>query len=472
MNSSVLEHGGDVGVSRPMGLDAPELRRRTGTLRRNRAVVTLIGWALMVMPAVLFLAESGLGRFANLGSSLVAVGIIAGLVATTALLLMLLLSARVPLIDHALGQPAATSLHTKLGNWVVGGLGVHAVFVVVGDALLDGTDVISEFVLQWGWYVDFILAVAGMGLLLVVIVSSIAAARRRLPYEVWHVIHLLSYAAVGLSIPHMFSMSGLLAEGAWQRVYWIALLSATGAALLVFRFLRPMVSSLIHQVRVVAVVPEGDDAVTIEFGGRNLERLGARAGQYFHWRFLTPDLWWHQHPLSLSAAPRPDRLRVTVRSLGKGTRALLQLRPGVRVLFEGPYGSFTDQARTQPGITLIGAGIGITPIRALLEEASFAPGQARVILRASAPAQLYLHHEVEDLCRTRGARLTTLVGHRAGDRWVPVGREDLGLVELVPELVRTDVFVCGPKGFVRSVTEEALAAGVPQAQLHVEEFAW
>ena len=452
---------------------APRPAARPGAAGvRWAAALVAAGWATMAMCVVLFLAEGGLSRFATLGGAVNAVGILAGLTATNALLLMLLLSARVPLIDRALGQPRATALHSSLGNWVVLGVGVHAVFVLAGYALMDNLSPVQEFALLWGSATDFILAVAAMGGLLAVVLSSIVAARKHLPYEVWHAIHLISYVAVGLAIPHMFSMSGLLAEGAWQRSYWIWLLVLTAAALLGFRFLAPLVTSLRHRVRVAAVRPAGPDAFSIELTGRGLERLGARSGQYLHWRFLDRRLWWHQHPFSLSAAPRPAPRRITVRARGDGSAALASVRPGTRVFVEGPYGSFTDRSRTSDAVALVGAGIGVAPIRALLEDADFAPGQATVILRASRDDELYLLDEIEELCRRRGAALVVLTGHRAGTRWVPADQPELSLSQLDPDLVGTDLYVCGPSGFTASVVAEARATGVPAGRIHVEDFAW
>ena len=443
--------------------------------RANRArvrVVLAAGWAVLAMPVVMFLAEDGFGRFANLGEAVNALGIIAGLLATSALLAMLLLSARVPVIERALGQPRATSLHSTLGDAVVLGLVGHALAVLGGYAIMDGMSIVDEFVLMWGEDVDLVLAVAGIVLLGVVVVSSIAAARRRLPYEAWHAIHLASYVAVGLAVPHMFSMSGLLAEGSWQRTYWIVLLVATGAALLVFRFLRPLQLSLRHRLRVASVTPAGPGTYHVEFTGRALDRLGVRAGQYLHWRFLAPGLWWHQHPFSVSAVPAQGRLRITVRELGAGTVALRQVRPGTPVAIEGPYGRFTDAARTRSTVTLVGAGAGIAPLRAILEETGFEPGAATVVLRGSTPEDLVLADEMAELCRRRGAHLIELVGHRAGDRWVPADRPGLTLAELVPDVARGDLYVCGPDGFTASVVADAAAAGVPSSRVHTEAFSY
>jgi len=76
--------------------------------------------------------------------------------------------------------------------------------------------------------------VVGLVTLSVVAITSIMAVKRSLPYEVWHVIHLTTYAAVGLSLPHQFSVSGLFAQGTWQRWYWLALFTLVALGLLSF----------------------------------------------------------------------------------------------------------------------------------------------------------------------------------------------------------------------------------------------
>lgn len=446
--------------------------RRARSRRVWGSALIALGLGTFAVAIALFFIDGGVARFSGLGSSLDAVGIVAALVATNALLLMVMLSARVPWIDRAFGQPQATHLHSVLGDWVVLGVAAHAVLALVGYAVMDNLSLIDEFVLMWGSTGDFVLAVVGFGLLVLLMVTSIAAARRRLPYEVWHGVHLVSYVAVGVSIPHMFSMSGLFAEGSWQRAYWIGLLAMTGVIVVVFRVLAPMITTLRHQVRVVAVEPAGPDAFSVVLTGRRLDRLGARAGQYVHWRFWAPGLWWHQHPFSLSAAPTADRLRITVRALGAGGERLAQLRPGTRVSVQGPYGVFSAAARSVRPAVLIGAGIGITPIRAMLEDPDFQHVPTTVILRASRADELYLIDEITELAREHGATLITLIGSRADQRWVPQNRADLRLGELVPYLLEADVYVCGPRGFAEAVAADAREAGVSKARLQVEAFSW
>ena len=200
--------------------------------------------------------------------------------------------------------------------------------------------------------------------------------------------------------------------------------------------------------------------------GRRLQTLPVAGGQFLQWRFLRRGLWWQAHPYSLSAAPASRHLRITVKRLGDHSAALARLRPGTRVAVEGPYGVFTAGARRGDRVLLIGAGVGITPVRALLEEL---PGDVdvTVILRGSTPADLVLHDEIAELVARRGGRLHALVGSR---REHPLDRA--ALAALVPDIAGHDVYVCGPERFQDALVAAARAAGVPDTHLHHESFAF
>jgi predicted ferric reductase len=391
------------------------------------------------------------------------------------MVLMLILAGRIPYVDRAIGHDRAIALHNKLGKWVLIGLLFHAIFLVCGYAAQDKIGVVSEFASFLGMS-DLLLSVIGLATLSAVAITSIMAVKRSLPYEVWHVIHLMTYAAIGLSLPHQFSVSGLFAQGTWQRWYWLALFTLVALGLLSFRFIFPLITSLEHGLVVSRVVLEDTDVVSIEMHGRNVDQLGAEAGQFMSWRFLGRGLWWHQHPFSLSAAPTDDTLRITIRALGRGTAKLLSVRPGTRVAVEGPYGIFTDAARSQLGVTLVGIGIGIAPIRALLEATTVVPGMATVILRASSPDQLYLLDEIDALCRAKGARLMALVGPRNAQSydptWLPAQYGTMRIDDLAPHVAQSDLYVCGPQSVADLVIDDALAAGTPSSAIHNERFSW
>jgi len=450
-------------------------RLQTSSRHLQRDLLTVLAWGSVAAALGLWVADGGLQTVTSGAKLLVAGGIVTGLVATDLMVIMLILAARIPYVDRAIGHDRAIALHNKLGKWVLFGLLFHAVFLICGYAAQDKIGVVSELASFLGMS-DLLLSVIGLATLSVVAITSIMAVKRSLPYEVWHVIHLTTYAAIGLSLPHQFSVSGLFAQGTWQRWYWLALFTLVALGLLSFRFVFPIFTSVEHHLVVSRVVLEDTDVVSIEMRGRNLDRLGAEAGQFLSWRFLGKGLWWHQHPFSLSAAPTDKTLRITIRALGRGTAKLLSVRPGTRVAIEGPYGIFTDASRSQLGLTLVGIGIGIAPIRSLLEETAVVPGMATVILRASTPEQLYLVDEIDTLCRAKGARLMALVGPRSSNpdetTWLPEQYGSMRLEHLVPHLAESDVYVCGPQAVADLVIDDALAAGTPASAIHNERFSW
>jgi predicted ferric reductase len=216
--------------------------------------------------------------------------------------------------------------------------------------------------------------------------------------------------------------------------------------------------------------------VSITLTGRKLDKLRATSGQFFVWRFWTDGLWWQAHPFSLSSAPSERGLRITVRGLGDASQQLPQLKRGTRVSFEGPYGLFTENARTSPRVVLIAAGIGVAPIRSLLETVSFAPGNATVLIRSHSLGDTYLVDELTDLCRVRGVELRIIAGKRPSgvSTWLPADavRDGISLSTIVPELESSDIYICGPRPWTDAVVRDARSGGVPKKQIHYERFDW
>jgi ferredoxin-NADP reductase len=204
--------------------------------------------------------------------------------------------------------------------------------------------------------------------------------------------------------------------------------------------------------------------VSVICRGRHLDELAVSGGQFFLWRFLARDLWWQAHPYSLSALPSPPYLRVTIKELGGQSRAAAHLRPGTRIAVEGPYGTFTHHARSADGVALVGAGVGITPLRALLEDLP-AGTDVVVVVRASAAGDLIHRAEIAALVKQHRGRLHEVVGSRRKARF---NAHTLG--RLIPDISGRDVYVCGPEGFSAEVVAAAAQLEVPAGQIHQEAF--
>jgi ferredoxin-NADP reductase len=243
---------------------------------------------------------------------------------------------------------------------------------------------------------------------------------------------------------------------------------AVGVAILWYRFIVPARQAWQQRMRVEAVIPEGPGVVSIVVSGKHIDALQAEAGHFFRWRFLTRDLWWASNPYSLSAAPKGDRLRITVKDLGEHSAMLAHLRPGTRVFAEGPYGAMTSAHRRRRKVLLVAGGIGITPLRALFEALPADPGEISLLYRASRPGDMVFRSELEHIARERGARLHLLTGTRAALGHDPLSQE--ALERNFPDLCEHDVYICGSDSMSHAVVKALRAARVPRRQLHHESF--
>jgi predicted ferric reductase len=442
-------------------------------LRRGDALEALVYFSVAIVLA-LFLADGGATYFTKITDLATGLGIVAGLVGTDLLLIMLLLAARIPLVDRTFGHDKVMALHGKLGKPVLYLILAHMALLLIGYGISEGLNPVAEAFSMIANLPDMLLAFIATGLMILVVVTSLVIVRRRLRYQFWYAVHLLSYAAVLAALPHQFSNGMLFADGTLARKYWLVLSVGTFAAIVIFRVILPTALTLKHRLVVSSVDILAPGVVTITMTGRKLNRLPARGGQFFNWRFWAPGLWWDSHPYSLSAGPDGRTLRITVRDLGDSSHKLLTLPVGTSVSFEGPYGLFTEPSRTSPKAVFIGAGIGITPIRALLEDSPLTKGEGQVILRGSIPEQVYLWQETYDLCVQKGAGLRVLVGHRPADAntWLSAEAYHAGesLLTLAPTIREADVYICGPAVWSDLVARDARLAGVPENRIHLERF--
>ncbi|MFC0003309.1 ferredoxin reductase family protein [Micromonospora siamensis] len=434
------------------------------------------GLSLLVVTA-LWTADRGVQELlSGPATGLTSAGRLTGLLSADLMLVQVVLMARVPLIERSFGQDRIARWHRLAGFTSFDLLLAHVALTVLGYAGTARQGVLAE---TWDLVVTYpgmLLATAALALLVLVVVTSVRAARRRLRYESWHLLHLYAYLGIALALPHQLWTGADFVDSTAARAYWWTVYLLALGSVLLFRLGLPAWRSLRHRVEVAAVVPEAPGITSVWLRGRHLHRLPVRAGQFFNWRFLDGPGWSRAHPYSLSAPPSGDLMRITVKQLGDDSSRVAALRPGTKVLLEGPYGRLTGEHWRGGGVTMLACGVGITPLLALLWELPYAPGHAVLLYRARTPEELAFRAELDRIAAERGVVVHHLVGPRARrPSWLPAYAEGLSDVEalrrLSPEIAGHDVYLCGPDGWVDAVRAATRAAGVPNGHVHYERFA-
>ena len=455
--------------STPSARPRPVPLPRTWGVRPRDVVALLVANGIFIV--LMWVRHGGLQDLGSLGGVLTGLGQLAALEGTYLALIGLVLMGRSPWLDEAFGMDRLAWAHRWLGFatvWLIGG---HLALTVTGYALGDGQGIISELATLVLTYPFVLWGLVGFLLFVMLGITSTRASRRRLSYESWYFLHLYGYLAVALAFLHQLFAGADFIHDQLAAIYWISLYVLAAALVLVFRVGQPLVTSTRHRLRVSAVVPEAPGVVSIYLAGRDLDRLPVRSGQYFVVRFLTRDGWWRGHPFSLSSAPNGSWLRITVKALGDDSTRLQRMPIGTAVFVEGPYGILTGARRSRRKVTLIAGGIGIAPLRALMESLAARPGELTLLYRVRQESDIVFRRELDLLAAHRGAAVHYLLGRRTADPSAgPIGRA--AIARLVPDIAEQDVYVCGPADMMRVVEASLGELGVPAGQVHAERFAY
>lgn len=397
---------------------------------------------------------TGIGQVSGLGAALAALG---GLVLTS----------RPRQLERRYGQDQLLAAHRWFGIVTVVAVVVHSVSDTWAWGASSGGTIVSgllDLLANEAWMVAAVVATL---LMVVIALSSWRRIRRLMPYETWYFVHLTGYLAVLLGFGHQLTLGADFASDTLA-FWWWTLLAVVTVGSVTYSRLADILRSLTKGFYVTAVSREANGIGSVHVAGPGLRRLRVAGGQFFGIRALTPDLWWQSHPYSVSAAPTTAGLRFTVKDLGDASGGLLRVKPGTRLILEGPYGVFTlDQAKGA-AIVLVAGGVGVAPLRAMLEDAS--PSQRpMVIVRVRGEMDVAHRIELERMVAARNGSLHVLAGPRQwfarSDPFAPQT-----LRAWIPDIAARHVFVCGPASLESAVLKGMQRAGVPSGHIHHERF--
>jgi predicted ferric reductase len=402
----------------------------------------------------------------SLAGFLILASRLTALIGTYLVLLLLIIIARVPWIEKSVGFDRLVHIHSKIGPTALLLIFTHCILVVLGYSLMDKKSFLLEFkeiLFNYEWMLGALVGVIAFGILGI---TSWKYFRKYLKYEIWWTFHLLSYFGIAAAFAHQITAGSLFIFNEVAKIWWIALYSYAGWTLLAWRFILPVARSFKHQLRIEKIVIEGPGVVSISIQGKHLLKLKAHGGNFFEWRFLSGGIWRQAHPFSLSAPPTDDRLVFTVKNLGDFSAQLDSLEIGTRVVAEGPYGIFQANRSLGKRALLIGGGVGITPLKALLSD--FDDDVAvDLIYRVNSDDELIMIDEINRIATDKRVRIHTLVGSPTKFPLTPNQ-----LLELIPDVKECEIFLCGPPGMAKAVLRSVTALGIPRERLHHEAFAF
>lgn len=412
------------------------------------------------------------------GNMYIAIGRLTGLLIQYAIVIQVLLIGRISFIEQAFGFDKMNKLHRLIGQWIVVFLVAHPLLLTIGNATADNYSLWNEFASFLATWEDVFLAFIGACIFIYVASISYAIVRKKLRYELWYFLHLLTYLAMALVFFHEINTGDLPktvgAETSFIQhpylIYWYVLNFTVFGFVILYRFVKPLWNTVRFEFRVAHVVLETKDTFSVYITGKNLVDFKYKAGQYANITFLQKGLWF-THPFSFSAEHNDTYIRFTMKALGDYTKRLGELTPGTRVILDGPLGLFIEETSQNEKLLFIAGGIGITPIRSMIGD---------IMRRQKNIIMIYAARTVEDIAFRKEFELfqakqqfpihyilaTPTEGYESGF----LDREKL--VRLVPDFFERDVYLCGPPPMMSATVANLKGLGFKNVNLHYEMFSF
>jgi nitric oxide dioxygenase len=203
-----------------------------------------------------------------------------------------------------------------------------------------------------------------------------------------------------------------------------------------------------------------------------------RAGQYVSVRVALPDGARQIRQYSLTGAPSATERQISVKRVsgedgapeGEVSNHLhAHMTEGSVLELSDAYGDLVLEEAAGTPLLLASAGIGVTPMIAMLAQLAQTDHRApvTVVHGDRSPA----HHALRAEHAAYTDKLTGAAAHLWYEQDAPAGTRtgfvDLGGVEVVPG---TRAYLCGPLPFMRSVRGQLIGKGVAPADIHYEVF--
>ncbi|WP_168582688.1 globin domain-containing protein [Gephyromycinifex aptenodytis] len=204
-----------------------------------------------------------------------------------------------------------------------------------------------------------------------------------------------------------------------------------------------------------------------------------RAGQYITVNAALPNGTTQPRQYTLSAGPRPDSQQITVRRVrasddapaGVVSHHLIDSCPvGSTLQVSVPCGDVMLDDSDSP-LVLVSAGVGITPMAAILDDlAQRRPNRPVILAHADRSAA---SHAMYEAVTASASRLEKALSHlwyeEAADesRSAEQGLMDLSSLEIPGD---AQVFMCGPLPFMRQARRTLLDKGVAPEAIRYEVF--
>jgi predicted ferric reductase len=413
---------------------------------------------------------SGHTMFNSVGDFFTVLGRLCGLLAVYFVLLQFLMMGRTRWIEGIFGLDKITRIHRLNGYLSITFIILHPIFIVIGYSFLGKIGLWAQIIDLLTNYEDTLEALIAVILFITIVFFSIYIVRKRLKYEYWYWIHLMTYLAIIFAWGHQLKLGGDFVSNTLFSSYWYALYIFVFGNFAIFRFITPVYKIMRFGFYVSDIKAETHDVNSIYISGNHLENYKVNPGQFVMVRFLAWPHLLESHPFSISQIPQKGVMRLSVKAVGDFTKTINNIKKGTKVYIDGPYGIFTKKVLTRDKVLCIAGGIGITPLRVLSEELAKEGKDLQFIYINRNEKDIAFKKEMDMLSKTYHFPIHYVLTQEKKQGYQSGRLNEELIAKLVKDFKQRDIYLCASWPMMQSTIKQLEQMGVQHSQIHYERF--
>lgn len=312
-------------------------------------------------------------------------------------------------------------------------------------------------------------------LLACIVFSSLWRKQLHIHYDNWRLVHaFLSVAAFILVLVHIEG-AGYYINTTAKQIIWGTILGSCLLLLLYVRLIKP-IALLGKPYKVKKIISERGNAYTLVIVPEQHQGIEFQPGQFVWLTLFHSPFSMKEHPFSISSsAESRGEFHFTIKELGDFTSRIKDAKVGQAVYMDGPYGSFSvDRHASEHGYVFMAGGIGIAPVRSMLNSlADREDSRSHILFYAgSSIEKLTFYEELNFLQHRLDLKLVYILEHPPAEWQGESGFLSTRIFErhLPQNLPELEYFICGPVPMIQLAEKELHKIGVPLHHLHSELF--
>ena len=311
------------------------------------------------------------------------------------------------------------------------------------------------------------LALGIFSLYIFIIVMTCSLIYKRISYNVWQYIHILTYILFFFSLYHAFNR-GSDSGDFFIRIIYLLLLIAIIIGIIYRTYYK--LKQRKNKFYVKNIKWETKDTFTLTLKSDN--KLNFKAGQFCFLR-LDKDKLYARHPFTISSSPDENTLDFTMKITGRFTKIASQLKKGEEVIVEGPFGIFTiEEIPKDKDIVFIAGGVGITPFISIIKDHLKTGEKQNILLLygARTSESIIFKNYLENIKEKWLKKIYVLSQeeHEICEK----GYIDKRIIEKYVKNMDLLFYICGPEPMKRLCKKELRELGFKKENIIIESFFW